>query len=75
MQISSPWYLPVLTILGFFAVIGAIVCLGLYFVVSNEYDRVVYLAGFFIFLVTAFFSLGMSKITQLLFSHSQRIRN
>ncbi len=67
MQSSTPWYIPVLTVLGVFSLIGSAVCLGLYFVVTNEYDQIIYLAGFFIFLVTAFFSLGMSKVTQMFF--------
>jgi len=67
MQISTPWYVPVLMVLGVLSLIGSAVCLGLHFVVSNEYDKIVYLAGFFIFLVTSFLSLGMSKVTQLLF--------
>lgn len=72
MQISMPWYIPVLMVLGVFSLIGSVVCLGLYFVVSNEYDQLIYLAGFFIFLVTSFFSLGLSKISQMLFRISHR---
>ncbi len=67
MQISTPWYIPVLMVLGVFSLIGSAVCLGLHFVVSNEYDQIIYLAGFFIFLVTSFFSLGLSKVSQMIF--------
>ncbi|MFK8068582.1 MAG: hypothetical protein AB8D52_10070 [Gammaproteobacteria bacterium] len=67
MQISTPWYIPVLMVLGIFSLIGSVVCIGLYFVINNEYDQIIYLAGFFIFLVTAFLSLGMSKVSQMLF--------
>jgi|GEM_PF-4750052 len=67
MQLPTPWYIPVLTVLGVCSVIGLAVCLSLYFIVTNEYDQIIYLAGFFIFLVTSFFSLGMRKVTQMLF--------
>lgn len=67
MQILTPWYIPVLMALGILSLIGSIVCLGLYFVVSNEYEQIIYLAGFFIFIITSFLSLGMSKVTQMLF--------
>ena len=72
MQIVTPWYIPILMVLGVFSLIGSAICLGLHFVVSSEYDQIVYLAGFFIFLVTAFFSLGVSKITQMLFKVNNR---
>ncbi len=65
MQLSTPWYIPVLLTMGVFSVTGAVVCLGLYFVANNEYNRIIYLAGFFVSLVSAFFSLGMSKISLL----------
>lgn len=67
MQLSTPWYIPVLLAVGVFSVIGSVVCLGLYYAVSNEYDRIICLAGFFAFLLSAFFSLGMSKISLLFF--------
>lgn len=67
MQHITPWYVPVLLALGVFSMIGSIVCLGLHFVVSNEYDRVIYLAGFLVFLVTAFFALGLGKVSQMLY--------
>lgn len=73
MQIVTPWYIPVLMVLGVLSLIGSVVCLGLHFVVSNEYDQVIYLAGFFVFLVTAFFALGLSKVSQIFYSmNSQR---
>ena len=67
MHLITPWYIPVLKALGIFSIIGAIVCLGLHFVVSNEYDQVIYLAGFLVFLVTAFFALGLGKVSQMLY--------
>ena len=67
MQIATPWYIPALMVLGIISLIGSVVCLGLHFVVSNEYDQIIYLVGFFIFLVTSFFSLGMSKVVKMLF--------
>lgn len=67
MQISTPWYIPVLMVLGVLSLIGSAVCLGLHFVVSNEYDQIIYLAGFLIFLVTSFFSLGLGKVSEMLY--------
>ena len=67
MQIVTPWYIPVLIVLGVLSLIGSVVCLGLHFVVSNEYEQLTYLAGFFIFLVTSIFSLGVTKVTQMLY--------
>ena len=67
MQVSTPWYIPVLMVLGIFSLIGSAVCLGLHFVVSNEYDQIIYLAGFLIFLVTSFFSLGLGKVSEMIY--------
>lgn len=72
MQLITPWYVPVLKALGIFSVIGAVVCLGLHFVVSNEYDKIIYLAGFLVFVVTAFFALGLGKVSQMLYGLSNQ---
>ena len=72
---TTPWYIPTLMVMGLFSLIGSVVSLGLYFVVSNEYDQIIYLAGFFVFLVTSFFSLGVGKVTHMLFKVNNHKRS
>jgi hypothetical protein len=71
MQISTPWYIPVLMVLGILSLLGSAVCLTLHFLTSDEYDQLIYLTGFFVFVITAFSTLGLSKISLLVSGMNQ----